>query len=1033
MMKRKYSYYSYMAAAAMAAMLTGCNGGQESPVETDKKVTAPGETKFKIAVSFKTKCRINEGTEQKKYTPEELEYHAEFGRKLEQDIRNNMVWKGKFAEANKALESMLEDKKVSPELHGKALLLRIDSAMRAKNYADVVAVAEKYRGGNWLRSENLLKKRLTNSDEAAVLRQKANALDKLKKYEDKAETLFCRLLYIDPADSDAFNTKREIISSYDKAGKKQDAIRLANELAEMTSGEQQAVALDMLSGLYRTTGQLEKALETLAKLDAVQQDKNKVASARKRIAQSFASAKKFDDATKLYMVTLNDKNVKPETVVDTFFDYARMVKNWRVNKEYSNVQKIAGEKVFSIKDLDAALYGKAATELIVFCSSNLNDKTAAGKYAASILAYPKMPFNYKIDAVKTLTAQDAEKGNFLNAEKMILALFADENCKQNNYVKVCALYAKLLSWQGKCDEAVKFLRSKSTSEFYKNQLTAIIADTYLYFNRYDDAAAVWKEAGNPGKMVSVYREIDTPKARTMAEKILRDQSQPEKLRGEMLTYFLSTRDEDAAIRKEFSGLMKYVNPGRAMQDAVSAAKWDVVLEFYEVMKQNGYAISQDQAKDLVQTYAATGKFDDLLKFVETEKIFSLDNEVSRLKVQERIAAVFAAKVLKNVPSQKGAFKKYFADWKSPAAMTEKEKADMLLYTASLALSAKQNVLAQDIYDTYTALFKAEPGKTYSVKFVDTPIIGIRDFMNLKAAPEIQLMDRKYGGNMDFLVTDVATGNRGSVGTADGKEQQKPTEMQIACDERGVHFFFNAYDSKAKDAEAGIAGMGSYEMYLSPGVNQPYLCILPDLTTGQTNSVWNSSYKTAQWRPIKAKAGQTDIHTEQIFHENGYQVYMRISWEKFYDKLPENGKTWDFENIHWSRFGGSTWNGLKTIHGRSTWGKLTFDISEDQMVQIKKRIIFAARKAYLKEKATNGHYHGAVDRMKNDLHLGDPEFYKTSVAPVIEKLDSYLPLVKTDMDAETVNKIFNEAVPGWFEIPFIISDLHRRYLEDQLTK
>ena len=148
-------------------------------------------------------------------------------------------------------------------------------------------------------------------------------------------------------------------------------------------------------------------------------------------------------------------------------------------------------------------------------------------------------------------------------------------------------------------------------------------------------------------------------------------------------------------------------------------------------------------------------------------------------------------------------------------------------------------------------------------------------------------------------------------------------------------------------------------------------------------------------------------------------------------VPEKGDLWDFENIHWSRFGGHSWNGIKTIHGRSSWGKLAFEISDDQMRRIKRSLIAKARKAYLQEKRTTHTYHGEVDRWAKDLYAGDPDFYKAKVAPLIRQLDSYLPLVTVEMDDATVDKLFHEAVPGWFEIRFKVSDLRKDYLEDSL--
>ena len=67
--------------------------------------------------------------------------------------------------------------------------------------------------------------------------------------------------------------------------------------------------------------------------------------------------------------------------------------------------------------------------------------------------------------------------------------------------------------------------------------------------------------------------------------------------------------------------------------------------------------------------------------------------------------------------------------------------------------------------------------------------------------------------------------------------------------------------------------------------------------------------------------------EHRFREDGYTTYVFLSWQAYAEKIPEAGTVWDFENAHWGRAGSSTWNGLESIHGRSTWGALVFDIPE----------------------------------------------------------------------------------------------------------
>lgn len=366
-------------------------------------------------------------------------------------------------------------------------------------------------------------------------------------------------------------------------------------------------------------------------------------------------------------------------------------------------------------------------------------------------------------------------------------------------------------------------------------------------------------------------------------------------------------------------------------------------------------------------------------------------------------------------------------------MTQQERADLLLSLATYALNGGMNTVSAEIHKAYLNLYKHLPCKTYTVPFSDEPVIGLHGFLSLKKMPEPQFMDRKFGGSMDFLSTDVSTGERSGAVRSKAKdgEPYRPSEVRMVCDQYGIHVLFRAFDSKAKAIEAGLAGAGSFEMYLAPGEDQPYYCPLPD-TGNKAVQIWNTTYNTPQWRRLDVH-GKTnfDVRTETVFTEDGYSVYLFLAWDKFYDKLPEKGDHWDFENIHWSRFGGHSWNGIKTIHGRSSWGKLAFEITDDQMRRIKRNLIAKARKAYLQEKRTTHTYHGEVDRWAKDLYAGDPDFYNAKVAPLIRQLDSYLPLVTVEMDDATVDKLFHEAVPGWFEIRFKISDLRKDYLEEAL--
>ncbi|MBO5958795.1 MAG: hypothetical protein J6Q65_01600, partial [Lentisphaeria bacterium] len=549
----------------------------------------------------------------------------------------------------------------------------------------------------------------------------------------------------------------------------------------------------------------------------------------------------------------------------------------------------------------------------------------------------------------------------------------------------------------------------------------------------DMAYATYQEAGLPVDAIRVYSGIEPAKSAALALKIIEDEKNyKEQMRGALLSHFLGSGKQNADIRKKYAHLMKYVDNGTlngVIRYAATAKDYDRVFELIGYQKEHNRFVQDNvNVQFLTEYYINTGNMQKLRELKE-----QLAGSRADAKTKQKYGIVIDC-FTAVTQDKAGAFNVFYKDYTFPAGMNQKDKANLLLALSSSALNAKMFTVSEEIYKTYLSLYKPEPCKTYTVPFSDEPVLGVHGFMSLKKMPEAQFMDRKYGGNMDFLVTDVSTGDRGAaIAGKKGTDVYKPSELRMICDKYGLHMMFKAFDSKAKEIEAGIASAGSFEMYFAPGDNQPYYCPLPDM--GNTAvGIWNSSYNNFQWRQLDPN-GKTnfDIKTEKVFTDDGYIVYMFIAWDKFYDKLPEKGDAWDFENVHWSRFGGNSWNGLKTIHGRSTWGTLVFDISDDQMRQIKRNLIVKARKAYLKEKSTSGRYHGKIDRWRHDRFVGDTAFYYEKVAPLVQKLDFYLPLVTADMDDATVDKIFFEAVPGWNEIRYKIADLRREYLEEQLTK
>lgn len=1024
-MKNRYYMIPSLAALTSCLLLgTACQADAEktAPAKAPAAPVAVQKSACTIKLSAQTSFRKTANAQQKaimgkQLTPEQAKAMRAFDEKIN-TVNRNLIWKKMFNEADAELKKLLAEKDQEQALRSKIVLLMADNVSRKNDPALLVKEVD-----------TLLKQYanvLTPADKAALYRYQAGAFDKQKKYCEKTKVLYARLGCA-ITEQDAENTCNELIQAVWNAGKQAEAVALAKEFADMAGADKKSARISKLLYYARMMKDAAVCKDALAAYKKAEKDINKVANETIQVASAFRS-KSMDFIPALQEIIANPAyafRLRANAL-------AEYMNSGAAKKKPAEIIDLANKHLFTVKDIPPADYTYLVYNVLLnHAARTMGRHDLAQQYCKSLLAYPQVQTAPKVDAVKRLTTYMAQRGEYAEAFKLIDQGFTFDKLAVTQYVDLCRQYVNLLKWQGKCDEAVKYLRSK-INDANKKLILKEVAVIYTYFRELDKAYAAYMEAGMPVEAVGVYGGIEPAKAQTLALKIIEDEKNyTEQVRGALLVHFLGSGKKNADIRKKYAPLLKYVNgwslPG-TMRYAATAKDYDRTFEMMEIMKQrNSFVLDNTTAQILLEYYINSGNVAKLKELKE-------QLPASRVSAANKVRFDIAIDLFTAIRQDKaGAFKAFYKNSKFPA-MTQKERADLLLSLSALALNAKFFTVCEEIYDTYLSLYKPQPCKTYNVPFSDKPVLGVHGFLSLEKMPAPQFMDRKYGGNMDFLVTDVSTGDRG--GAISGKQSgdtYKPSELRMICDKYGLHMMFKAFDSKAKDIEAGIVSAGSFEMYFAPGDNQPYYCPLPDMSNTAVG-IWNSSYDHRQWRQLD-QFGKTnfDIKTEKVYTEDGYIVYMFVAWDKFYDKLPEKGDTWDFENVHWSRFGGNSWNGLKTIHGRSTWGKLAFDISDDQMRQIKRNLIIKARQAYLKEKRTSGKYHGVIDRWANDKYVGDSAFYNEKVAPLIQKLDSYLPLVTANMNDETVDTLFFEAVPAWNEIRYTIEDLRREYLEEKLSK
>jgi len=277
----------------------------------------------------------------------------------------------------------------------------------------------------------------------------------------------------------------------------------------------------------------------------------------------------------------------------------------------------------------------------------------------------------------------------------------------------------------------------------------------------------------------------------------------------------------------------------------------------------------------------------------------------------------------------------------------------------------------------------------------------------------------FGDAAAFLVTDVMASGR-KVG--DSKVQaDKETYFYVCYDEYGIHLFFVGVDSRVRDVLAGRINGCGYEMYLAVGEHAPpYQWLFNQPKDKLEIPPWNSPHE--YYRRLE---NYVTISTQPI--SGGFATAMNFSWELAYDRLPKNGDTWPFELIRWTRGGGVTWGG-DTVWDIGHWGRLEFTGLTSEVLTEIRRIIVC--KAFARYQAQKNARNGGTVAIWQDSELGDPEFYEKALKPEVDRLDGFGKLVTDNMSADTVSKLWIEAVPYWFDFRYHAAKIRTQYLNER---
>ena len=565
-----------------------------------------------------------------------------------------------------------------------------------------------------------------------------------------------------------------------------------------------------------------------------------------------------------------------------------------------------------------------------------------------------------------------------------------------------------------CREALKASPAKAAKQGAKMALD---------FNRPEDARAIWKDAAVPYDELLFYQKHrDADDRIEDARAFALNDSNPTNQRFEVAkAYCFADMDpKNVAVRKSLKGFAAALKLKgwwnlQAIRRAYQMGDYPLAVDMCELYEGSPAAKEVAIRKLHVISLGAVGRTAEAIKLAK-ENV----QDESLKPIDRTRFAVYAA-ILEGKPIE-GVIK--------DAKLPRKEEADVYLTAARTCLGIwNKSELAKKYSDVYESYFAKWEQRSIEVKYFDEPIEDISAWRKIYGQLEKQYCDIPYKGSMDFLETDVSTGDRGDIKADPKAEAGKYMELTTLCDRYGLHIFLRCQAEDARAIEQGFAkGIGS-ESYFAPGKNQPYICFGTDPVKGIT-FLFQTTYNNRNHKRLERNASDATLKSETAFTDRDYVLHLSFAWDAFYDKLPANGTDWRFECLSWTPAGGFSWGGSQGIHAASAWGNLHFNLTDKQLNEIRRELIYRNYRNYKKVPRDPSITENLFECWADD-EIGDPEFYKTCLVPLEKELDGYAEKVSQKMTDEEVADVYTHALPRWKGLAHEVDKLRREYLTERL--